>query len=144
LSEAVARLTQIARAVWPMRYDANPMTRWLEQERAWRAARKEEEEAPRRAAVRAEAAAQADLVRDLFGNPFRRLCVPKAWLRTTGQQAVEIARAIYEDRSFDELGILADALEEAGCTDIDVLEHLRGPGAHVRGCWAIDLIVGKK
>jgi len=55
-----------------------------------------------------------------------------------------MAQMIYENRSFGILAILADALEEAGCADTDILDHLRGPGPHVRGCWAVDLILGKQ
>jgi hypothetical protein len=51
--------------------------------------------------------------------------------------------AIYDERAFDRLPVLADALEDAGCADADLLGHLRGPGPHVRGCWAVDLILGK-
>ena len=50
---------------------------------------------------------------------------------------------IYQERAFERLPILADALEEAGCDDPDILSHLRGPGPHVRGCWALDLVLGK-
>ena len=50
---------------------------------------------------------------------------------------------IYADRSFDHLPILAAALEVAGCADAAVLAYLRGPGPHVRGCWAVDLLLGK-
>ena len=50
---------------------------------------------------------------------------------------------IYDDRRFQDLPILADALEEAGCTDPEILGHCRGPGEHVRGCWVVDLILGK-
>jgi hypothetical protein len=55
-----------------------------------------------------------------------------------------IADTIYRDRSFTDLPILADALEDAGCDNADILSHLRGPGPHVRGCWALDLILGKE
>ena len=55
-----------------------------------------------------------------------------------------LARSVYDDRRFDELPILADALEEAGCTDPALLEHLRRPGPHVRGCWALDLVLNKE
>ena len=54
------------------------------------------------------------------------------------------AQAIYDDRAVDRLPILADALEEAGCTDATILDHLRGPGPHVRGCWVLDLLLGKE
>jgi hypothetical protein len=54
-----------------------------------------------------------------------------------------MAQAIYNERGFDRLPILGDALEDAGCTDRDILDHCRGPGPHVRGCWAVDLLLGK-
>ena len=57
---------------------------------------------------------------------------------------VKIAQGIYDERAFDRLPILADALEDAGCDNADILAHLRSPGPHVRGCWAVDLILGKK
>jgi hypothetical protein len=55
----------------------------------------------------------------------------------------QIALAIYEDHRFADLPVLADALTEAGCADADLLGHLRSPGPHVRGCWAVDLLLGK-
>ena len=80
------------------------------------------------------------LLRDIFGNPFRPIVADPAWLTpTVGSLAV----AIYEDRAFDRLPILADALEEAGCTNADVLLHCRVPAEHVRGCWVVDLVLGK-
>jgi hypothetical protein len=54
-----------------------------------------------------------------------------------------LAQGIYADRAFDRLTLLADALEDAGCADADTLGDLRGPGPHVRGCWAVDLVPGK-
>jgi len=81
-----------------------------------------------------------DLLRDIIGNPFRRVTADLRWLTST---AVVLARSIYEERAFDRLPILADALEEAGCDNPDVLAHCRGDGPHVRGCWAVDLVLGK-
>jgi hypothetical protein len=76
----------------------------------------------------------------VLGNPFRRTSVdPRARTGTV----VSLAHSIYEARAFDRLPILADALEEAGCTDAEILTHCRGPGPHVRGCWVVDLILGK-
>ena len=85
--------------------------------------------------------AQAALLRDIFPNPFRPVVADPAWLTPTVQS---IAGAIYADRAFDRLPILADALEAAGCTDADVLLHCRQPGEHVRGCWVVDLVLGKE
>jgi hypothetical protein len=84
--------------------------------------------------------AQCDLLRDLIGNPFRPVAVASAWLTPTVRA---LAQGVYEERAFDRLPILADALEEAGCADPDLLGHLRGPGPHVRGCWAVDLLSAK-
>lgn len=85
--------------------------------------------------------AQAALVRDIFGNPFRPAPVDPSWLTATVR---ELARGIYEDRAFDRLPILADALEDAGCADPEVLGHCRGEGPNVRGCWVIDRLLGKE
>ena len=57
---------------------------------------------------------------------------------------VKLAQGIYEERAFDRLPILADALEDAGCDNADILSHCRGPGPHARGCWVVDLLLGKK
>jgi hypothetical protein len=89
-------------------------------------------------------AARADLLRDIFGNPFRpaRL-LDGAWLRWRDCTVPRMASGIYCDRRWADLPILADALLDAGCDDDDLLDHLRGPGPHTRGCWALDLILGK-
>jgi hypothetical protein len=88
----------------------------------------------------AEEAAQGSILLDLFGNPFRPVALDAAWLTTT---AVGLAQSIYDERAFDRLPILADALEDAGCTNADILDHCRQPGEHVRGCWVVDLLLGK-
>ncbi len=84
---------------------------------------------------------ECQLIRDIFGNPFRPVVADPAGLTPT---VVGIASAIYADRVFDRMPILADALEEAGCTNADVLLHCRGAGPHVRGCWVVDLVLGKE
>jgi hypothetical protein len=90
------------------------------------------------------------LVRDIFGNPFRPVTISSAILAWNNAVVVRLAQAAYEDRHLPagtldntRLLILADALEEAGCTDADILGHLRGPGPHVRGCWVVDWCLGK-
>ena len=81
------------------------------------------------------------LVRDVFGNPFRRPKLDPAWL-TSDVQA--LAQGIYTDRAFDGMPILADALQDAGCDSDDVLNHCRDPKQlHARGCWVVDLLLGK-
>jgi hypothetical protein len=94
-----------------------------------------------------ERAEQAVLVRDIFANPFRPVTLDPTW-RT--RSVLSLAQAAYEDIDLPggtldlaRLAILADALEDAGCTDIDILAHCRGPGPHVRGCFALDLLVGR-
>jgi hypothetical protein len=93
-------------------------------------------------ALRAEQLAQCHLVREVFGNPFRPVAINPAWLTS---DVVLLARGIYEERAFDRLPILADALQDAGCDSDDILDHLRDANAtHVRGCWALDLVLGRK
>lgn len=84
---------------------------------------------------------QARLMRCIIGNPFRPMRVEPRW---ASHAVASLARAIYEERDFDRLPILADALEESGCDDRGLLAHCRGEGPHARGCWAIDLILGKE
>jgi hypothetical protein len=67
-----------------------------------------------------------------------------AWLAWNAGTVRKMAQAIYDDRAFDQLPILADALEEAGCANRDILDHCRSGGDHVRGCWVIDLLLGKE
>jgi transcriptional regulator of met regulon len=92
---------------------------------------------------KAEVEAQCRLLRDLFGNPFRPAFVHPKKLWANKGHVLNLAHTIYDDRAFDRLPILADALEEAGCTNADILNHCRQPGEHVRGCWVVDLLLGK-
>jgi hypothetical protein len=85
------------------------------------------------------------LLRDIFGSrPFRRVSIAPEVLAWNNGTVGQIAEGIYEDRTFDLLPKFADALEDAGCTDAELLGHLRGPGVHVRGCWALDLVLAKE
>ena len=85
---------------------------------------------------------QCVTLRDVVGNPFRTVAFDPAW---RSEAAVALAAVIYAEQAFDRLPVLADALEEAGCDDADVLVHCRRPDAvHVRGCWVIDLVLGKR
>jgi hypothetical protein len=81
------------------------------------------------------------IVRDIFGNPFQPVVLDPAWLTST---VMALAKGIYEERAFDRMPILADALQDAGCDTDDILTHCRGPGPHVRGCQVIDLVLGKQ
>jgi hypothetical protein len=98
-------------------------------------------EAPGRTAARgAEFAAQSSLLRCVFGNPFRPAQFEAAW-RT--EAVVGLARGLYESQDFGPMPVLADALEDAGCGDEDILAHCRRPGPHTRGCWVVDAVLGK-
>jgi hypothetical protein len=79
-------------------------------------------------------------IRDLFGNPFRPATLDPDWRTST---VLALARGIYAERAFDRLPILADALQDAGCDNEEMLSHCRGPGPHARGCWVVDLVLGK-
>lgn len=81
-----------------------------------------------------------NLLRCIIGNPFRPVAFDPRWRSET---AVALATGIYDGRHFDRLPILADALEEAGCDHPDILAHCRGAGPHARGCWVVDLALGK-
>jgi hypothetical protein len=81
----------------------------------------------------------APLVRCIVGNPFRPATLDPTWLTADVRG---LAVAAYEERAFDRLPILADALAEAGCDDESVLGHCRGGGPHARGCWVVDLVLG--
>lgn len=85
---------------------------------------------------------QADVLRDLFGHLFHDS--PRWMAELTRSDEVErLAAAIYKDRTFAELPVLGDALEDAGCTDEAVLEHCRTGGEHYRGCWVVDVILAR-
>jgi hypothetical protein len=96
------------------------------------------------AAREAERAAQVALLRCLFGNPFQPVQIDPVWLASNDTLAVKLARAIDEERAWERLPILADALEDAGCTSVAILAHCRGPGPHARGCWVVDLILARE
>jgi hypothetical protein len=81
------------------------------------------------------------LIRELFGNPFRPVTIEPAWLAWNDGTVRQLARAIYEEGRFQDLPVLADALEEAGCADPQLLEHCRSVGGHARGCWSLDQIL---
>jgi hypothetical protein len=98
----------------------------------------------------AENIASSSLLRECFGDPFHPVSIPSAVLAWNESTVVRLAQAAYDNRILPtgtldngRLAVLADALEEAGCTSEDILGHLRGPGPHVRGCWPVDLCLGK-
>ena len=81
------------------------------------------------------------LRQDVFRNPFRHVTFDPNWRTST---AIALASQMYESRDFAAMPILADALQDAGCDSADILDHCRGAGPHVRGCWVVDLILGKE
>ncbi|AWM42138.1 hypothetical protein C1280_05160 [Gemmata obscuriglobus] len=84
---------------------------------------------------------QVDLLREIFGNPFRPAEFAPEWRTST---AVALAREMYDTRDFSAMPILADALQDAGCDNADILTHCLDPQpVHVRGCWVVDLVLGK-
>ncbi len=98
-----------------------------------------------------EWAAQASLLRCIFGTPFRPTTLAPAVLTWNDATVVRLAQAAYDDRHLPSgtldkarLLVLADALNEAACSDVRIVEHLRGPSEHVRGCWVLDLLLGKE
>jgi hypothetical protein len=94
-----------------------------------------------RASGRPSLAAYPSTIRCIFGIPFRLVTFDPEWRTTT---AVQLAQGIYDSRDFSALPILADALQDAECDTDDILDHCRGPGSHVRGCWVVDLVLGKE
>jgi hypothetical protein len=96
------------------------------------------------AASAEECRAQGTLLCEIFGNPFRPVKVDPGWLSISGGAGAAILRAIEEEQRFEDLPYLGDALEDAGCRDESLLRHLREPCGHVRGCWAVDLLMGRQ
>jgi hypothetical protein len=93
---------------------------------------------------------QTSIIRCLCGNPYSPPPFDPDWLAWNDETVPKLAQAIYDDRRLpagnlecQQLGILADALEDASCDDAEILTHLRTGGEHVRGCWVVDLLLGK-
>ncbi len=87
---------------------------------------------------------QCDLLREIAGNPFRPVVLRPEWLTWNGSAVLCLAEHIYQEGCFDEMPVLGDALEEAGCTQWRLLEHCWRTSGHVRGCWVLDLALGRK
>jgi len=92
------------------------------------------------AAVQAEAASQVAMFHDIMGNPFRPVQIDRSSLT---DEVLQLALSIYTGRRFDRLPELSKTLERVGCTNREILDHCGKPGLHVRGCWVIDLLLGK-
>jgi hypothetical protein len=100
------------------------------------------------AATELEGRSQVKLLHDIFGNPFRPISVSRPWQTP---RVLSLSQALYDNRPLpsgtldpEQLTVLADALEEAGCDNADILGHLRGPGPHTRGCWVVDLLLDRE
>lgn len=91
-----------------------------------------------------EDAGQAEVLREILGNPLRQTAVDPGWLHRNDGAAQKLAQVIYDERAFERMPILADAPEEAGCFDEEILGHCREAGSHVRGCWLSDLLLGRE
>ena len=91
-----------------------------------------------------ESGAQCRVLHEIVGNPFRPAVVDPSWLTWNDGTIDRIVRPLHRELAFDRLPILADALEDAGCHNADILNHCRESGEHVRGCWVIDLLLGKE
>jgi hypothetical protein len=116
---------------------ANRIVEYFENDHHWTEAELEAEQ-------EAERVLQCEILRDFFGDPFRSVAVEPSWLTWNDGTVPKLAQAIYDERAFDRLPILADTLEEARCTNADILGHCRQSLQHVRGCWVVDLILGKE
>jgi hypothetical protein len=92
----------------------------------------------------AEQMAQCRLLRDLFPNPSCKVIIDASWLLWNDGIVRSIAKVVYKEQAFDRLPILADALEEAGCANVDILSHCRNKGPHVKGCWVVDRLLDKR
>lgn len=150
----IAALTRVRATRWMHRADeeadrpvpraraslrAAQVVQWIEQQEE---ATRERAERQQERTEKTERRAQCTLIRDLFGNPFRPATIEPSYLEWNDGCLVKMARAIYDERKYQDMTILADALEEAGCGNTDLLNHCRQPGEHARGCWALDLLLG--
>lgn len=94
-----------------------------------------------RTSQRSEEQVQSDLLRCIFGNPFNPVSIDRSSLSSI---VTDLAQTIYHQNAFEAMLELADHLEKSGCTNKAVLEHCRRCMNHARGCWVIDLLLGKQ
>jgi hypothetical protein len=132
MAEAAGEVTRAEAwdSIWQTPGKDHP-TREAEDTNAWRAG------------DTAEKAAQAQLLREIVGNPFRHSRVDPAWLSWNAGLVLQLAKTMVEQQTYEQFPILGDALEEAGCQDHSFLEHCRQPTEHVRGCWLLDLLLSR-
>lgn len=112
---------------------------WFRRWAAWAAAKPRIGAIPPMAFIESVPSSR-ELLADIYGDPFRPVAFDPGW-RT--EPVVALARQMYEVRDFGPMPVLADALDDAGCDQPDILSHCRGPGPHVRGCWVVDLVLGQ-
>lgn len=118
-----------------MAWDIARMSRWLAPLVAWRIRRAQD------TAADSLMGPQCDLLREIFGNPFRPVVIDPLWLAWQDGVIPKLAQAIYCQRMFNHLPALANTLNEAGCTDSEILSHCRSTVKHVRGCWVVDSLL---
>ncbi|HZV05209.1 MAG TPA: hypothetical protein VE999_09020 [Gemmataceae bacterium] len=121
-------------------FEGSCAAHWVAVEEAWEAALQQ----LHWHFIEDESTIQSALLHDIIGNPFRTATITPEMLNWHGGLLVSMAQRMYDSYDFTDVPILADALEEAGCTNADILNHCRQPGEHVRGCWVIDLLLGKE
>jgi hypothetical protein len=135
-----AALHAAAKSAWEAAFsvaqEAKCAAMWYEEPHSERGVGERQERA-----AASEGRIQCDLLRDIFGPlPFRPVSVAPSWQTA---RVFEACQAMYAERAFDRMPELADALEEAGCDNREILHHCRSAGEHVRGCWVVDLVLGK-
>jgi hypothetical protein len=136
--DALHALYRINRTVWTRANDTTA---------ARRAPPGEEADAARKAWAEAESVVQdhqrrqCELLRDIFGNPFRQVAFDPRW---RSGNTIELGAAICKEKAFERMPILADALMDAGCDDAVILDHCRADTPHVRGCWVVDLVLARE
>ena len=91
--------------------------------------------------VEIEEQAQADLLREILGNPFAPITPDPTWRTST---VVNLAQQMYESRDFSPMPLLADALQDDGCSQPEIIDHCRGDTSHVRGCWVVDFLLDRE
>ncbi|QJW94507.1 hypothetical protein [Frigoriglobus tundricola] len=138
-AESRTRFNHFPRELWSVFYSLTADVTWGAA-RAWQYTCKPALTPLRGNKPAAEKAHLAHITRCIFGNPFRPVPFAPSW-RTS--DAIALARGAYADRAFDRLPILADALQDAGCNDEDILNHCRDTKtSHARGCWVVDHVLG--
>jgi hypothetical protein len=98
---------------------------------------------PQRRSVEQRHHAWADALREIVGNPFQQPRIDPAWLMWNARIVARLSQVIYDEHRWEDMPILGDALEEAGCRDENILSHCRQSPPHYRGCWVVDLVLAR-